>query len=327
VGTVVLLLYRYQKLRAQWVVALLTILCLLDMWTVNKRYLNNSMFVSKTVREEPMPKSSSIDHILQDQSLDYRVLNLASDTFNENETSFYVKSIGGYHAAKLRRYQELSDAYIRPEMARLGKAVSEAAGDMTMVNGDSIFPVLNMLNTKYFILPLQGGQTVPLGNPYSYGNAWFVDKLEYVDNANEELDRLGQLALRHEAVADKRFEEVLGKAVEQDTLSRVSITAYEPNQLTYEVNSGKGGVVVFSEIYYPGWTATVDGVEQPLGRVNYVLRALQVGPGKHEVVLSFFPKSIDRTETIAYAAYGVLAIILLFLAYRTYRRRQQLQKQ
>ena len=327
VGTVVLLLYRYQKLRAQWVVALLTILCLLDMWTVNKRYLNNSMFVSKTVREEPMPKSSSIDHILQDQSLDYRVLNLASDTFNENETSFYVKSIGGYHAAKLRRYQELSDAYIRPEMARLGKAVSEAAGDMTMVNGDSIFPVLNMLNTKYFILPLQGGQTVPLGNPYSYGNAWFVDKLEYVDNANEELDRLGQLALRHEAVADKRFEEVLGKAVEQDTLSRVNITAYEPNQLTYEVNSGKGGVVVFSEIYYPGWTAAVDGVEQPLGRVNYVLRALQVGPGKHEVVLSFFPKSIDRTETIAYAAYGVLAIILLFLAYRTYRRRQQLQKQ
>lgn len=264
---------------------------------------------------------------MQDQSLDYRVLNLASDTFNENETSFYVKSIGGYHAAKLRRYQELSDAYIRPEMARLGKAVSEAAGDMTMVNGDSIFPVLNMLNTKYFILPLQGGQTVPLGNPYSYGNAWFVDKLEYVDNANEELDRLGQLALRHEAVADKRFEEVLGKAVEQDTLSRVNITAYEPNQLTYEVNSGKGGVVVFSEIYYPGWTAAVDGVEQPLGRVNYVLRALQVGPGKHEVVLSFFPKSIDRTETIAYAAYGVLAIILLFLAYRTYRRRQQLQKQ
>jgi uncharacterized membrane protein YfhO len=118
----------------------------------------------------------------------------------------------------------------------------------------------------------------------------------------------------------------LGKAVEQDTLSRVSITAYEPNQLTYEVNSGKGGVVVFSEIYYPGWTATVDGVEQPLGRVNYVLRALKVTPGKHEVVLRFFPKSIDRTETIAYAAYGVLAIILFFLGYRAYRRRQLPQK-
>ena len=323
VGTGILLSVIYGKLKKEYAVGIILVLCLVDMWTVNKRYLNDSMFVSKTVREEPMPKSSTIDHILQDQSLDYRVLNLASDTFNENETSFYVKSIGGYHAAKLRRYQELSDAYIRPEMNGLGKAVSEAAGDMTLVNGDSIFPVLNMLNTKYFILPLQGGQTVPLNNPYTYGNAWFVDKLQYVDNANEELDMIGRLALRHEAVADKQFEEVLGKAVEQDTLSRVRITAYEPNQLTYEVNSGKGGVVVFSEIYYPGWTATVDGVEQPLGRVNYVLRALQITPGKHEVVLSFFPKSIDRTETVAYSAYGVLALILILLGYQAYRRRQR----
>ena len=191
---------------------------------------------------------------------------------------------------------------------------------MTQVNGDSIYPVLNMLNTKYFILPLQGGQTVPLNNPYSYGNAWFVDHVHYVDNANEELDMVGRLPLRHEAVADKKFEEQLGQSVVQDTLSRVTIKAYEPNQLTYEVNSGKGGVVVFSEIYYPGWTATVDGEEMPLGRVNYVLRALQVKPGKHEVVLSFFPKSIDRTESIAYTAYGLLLLILLMLAWISYRK-------
>ena len=278
------------------------------------------MFVSKTVREEPMPKSAAVDHILQDKSLDYRVLNLASSTFNENETSFYLKSIGGYHAAKLRRYQELIDAYISPEMNGVFKAVSNAAGDMTQVNGDSIYPVLNMLNTKYFILPLQGGQTVPLTNPYTYGNAWFVDHINYVDNANQEIEMLGHMALRHEAVADKKFEELLGQSVVQDTLSRVTITAYEPNQLTYEVNSGKGGVVVFSEIYYPGWTATVDGQEQPLGRVNYVLRALQVKPGKHEVVLSFFPKSIDRTETIAYMAYVLLLLILIALGWTAYRR-------
>ena len=133
---------------------------------------------------------------------------------------------------------------------------------------------------------------------------------------------VGKLPLRHEAVADKKFEEQLGQAVMQDTLSRVQITAYEPNKLTYEVNSGKGGVVVFSEIYYPGWVATVDGVEQPLGRVNYVLRALQVKPGKHEVVLSFFPKSIDRTEAIAYTAYVLLLLILLALAWRVYQRRR-----
>ena len=325
IGTACLLLYRYRKMKAQWMIAALTVLCLIDMWQVNKRYLNDGMFVSKTVREEPMPKTTAIDHILQDKSLDYRVLNLATSTFNENETSYYLKSIGGYHAAKLRRYQELIDAHISPEMNSVFKAVSEAAGDMTQVNGDSIYPVLNMLNTKYFILPLQGGQTVPLANPYTYGNAWIVDRIHYVNNANEELDMVGRLPLRHEAVADKKFEEQLGQAVLQDTLSRVTITAYEPNQLTYEVNSGKGGVVVFSEIYYPGWTATVDGEEQPLGRVNYVLRALQVKPGKHEVVLSFFPKSINRTETIAYTAYGLLLLILLALAWTAYRHRRRQQ--
>ena len=277
--------------------------------------------MSASVREEPIQKSAAVDHILQDKSLDYRVLNLASDTFNENETSFYLKSIGGYHAAKLRRYQELVEAHITPEIQRFSKAFGEAEGDMTRVNGDSIFPVLNMLNTKYFILPLQERQQVPVENPYTYGNAWLVDKVTYVDTANEELDALGTMNLRHEAVADKKFKEQLGEAVEQDTLSIVSIKAYEPNQLTYEVNSGKGGIVVFSEIYYPGWTATVDGVEQELGRVDYVLRALQVTPGKHEVVLSFFPKSIDRTETVAYVAYAVLVLILLYLVWCVVRKR------
>ena len=319
IGTAILLLYRYKKLRAGWATGLLIALCLVDMWQVNKRYLNDGMFVSKTVREEPMPKSASIDHILQDKSLDYRVLNLASDTFNENETSFYLKSIGGYHAAKLRRYQELITAYIHPEMNRLGHAVADAGGDMTKVNGDSICPVLNMLNTKYLILPLQGNQTVPLENPYTYGNAWFVDQIHYVDNANEELSMLGKLKIRHEAVADKKFEAQLGQTVRQDSVSIVRITAYEPNQLTYEVNSDKGGIIVFSEVYYPGWTATVDGEEVELGRVNYVLRALHVKPGKHEVVLSFFPKSIDRTETIAYVAYAVLLAIVLLLVWMNWR--------
>jgi hypothetical protein len=322
IGTGLLLALCYKKLRAEWAVVGMIALCLLDMWQINKRYLNDSMFVSKSVREAPMQKSEAIDHILQDKSLDYRVLNLASNTFNENETSFYLKSIGGYHAAKLRRYQELIDAHIQPEMSRLYGALSKAGGDMTQVNGDSIFPVLNMLNTKYFILPLQGGRSVPLENPYTYGNAWFVDKVNYVDNANQELDMTGKLPLRHEAVADKKFHEQLGEAVVQDTNSVVRITAYEPNKLTYNVNSGKGGIIVFSEIYYPGWIATVDGVEQPLGRVNYVLRALQVKPGKHEVVLSFFPKTIDRTETTAYVAYVVLLLIILYMIAVYVRRRK-----
>jgi hypothetical protein len=311
IGMALLMLYRFKKLNATYTVGAIAVLCLIDMWQVDKRYLYDDMFVEKSVREQPQQMTNTDKQILRDKSLDYRVLNMASNTFNENETSYYHKSIGGYHAAKLRRYAELTSQYISPEMQRSMQAIAQANGDMTKVNGDSIFPVLNMLNTKYFILPLQGGQTVPVQNPYTYGNGWYVSKLTYVDNANEELDMLGKMDIRHEAVADKKFQEQLGNAVEQDTNSIVKITAYEPNKLTYSVNSDKGGVIVFSEIYYPGWTATVDGQPAELGRVNYVLRALNVKAGSHKVELSFFPKSVDRTETIAYIAYGILLLAVL----------------
>ena len=321
IGTGILLLYKYGKLKANYMVGAILVLCLIDLWQVNKRYLNDEMFVPASEREAPQQKTQTDELILRDQSLDYRVLNLASNTFNENETSYYHKSIGGYHAAKLRRYQELIEAYIAPEMQSLTKAVAEAGGDMTQVNGDSICPVLNMLNTKYFIFPLEGGQTVPIQNPYVYGNAWFVDEIQYVENANDEIAALGKLALRHQAVADVKFKTQLGEATEQDTTSIVTITGYEPNRLTYDVNSGKGGVLVFSEIYYPGWTATVDGKPVELGRVDYVLRALQIQPGKHQVELSFFPKSVDMTETVAYTAFGVLLLVLVGIVLIEYRRR------
>ncbi len=321
IGTGILLLYKYGKLKANYMVGAILVLCLIDLWQVNKRYLNDEMFVPASEREAPQQKTQTDELILRDQSLDYRVLNLASNTFNENETSYYHKSIGGYHAAKLRRYQELIEAYIAPEMQSLTKAVAEAGGDMTQVNGDNICPVLNMLNTKYFIFPLEGGQTVPIQNPYVYGNAWFVDEIQYVENANDEIAALGKLALRHQAVADVKFKTQLGEATEQDTTSIVTITGYEPNRLTYDVNSGKGGVLVFSEIYYPGWTATVDGKPVELGRVDYVLRALQIQPGKHQVELSFFPKSVDMTETVAYTAFGVLLLVLVGIVLIEYRRR------
>lgn len=311
IGTFLLLLYRANKLKKSVFVGLVIVLCLVDMWQVNKRYLNDGMFVEKSVRDNPIEMTPTDQQILQTKELDYRVLNLATSTFNENETSYFHKSIGGYHPAKLRRYQEMIETYIAPEMEKLMKSIVEAQGDMTKLNGDSISPVLNMLNTKFFIMPLQGGQTVPLKNPYAFGNAWFVDKVTYVNNANEELEMLGKLNLRAEAVADKKFRDVLGSSCEQDHHAQVTMKTYEPNQLTYEVESAKGGVLVFSENYYPEWTATVDGKEVPVGRVNYILRAIQVKPGKHQVVLSFFPKSVDRTETVAYIAFALLVICIL----------------
>ena len=326
VGTGILLAFMYGKLKKEWAIGIILVLCLVDLWTVNKRYLNDEMFVPKSEREAPQQKTQTDELILRDQTLDYRVLNLASNTFNENETSYYHKSIGGYHAAKLRRYQEMIEQYINPEMQALFGAVSEAAGDMTQVNGDSICPVLNMLNTRYFIFPLEGGQTVPIQNPYAYGNAWFVDKLDYVNNANEEMAAVGKIDLRHQAVADMKFKAQLGEAVEQDTASVVTITSYEPNCLTYDVNSGKGGVLVFSEIYYPDWTATVDGQPVELGRVDYLLRAIQIQPGKHQVELSFFPKSVSTTETIAYVAIVLLILTLLGTIFLEYKNRKKLAR-
>ncbi len=311
IGVGILLACYVGKLKREWAIGLMLVLCLADLWQVNKRYLNDEMFVPKSEREQPQQLSQTDEQILKDKSLDYRVLNLSTNTFNENETSYYHKSIGGYHAAKLRRYQEMIEQYIQPEMQALYSGVASAAGDMTKVNGDSIWPVLNMLNTKYLIFPLQDGMTVPMQNPYAYGNAWLVDKLQYAKNANEEIRAVGQLELRHEAVADERFRSVLGETQVQDTVSLVTIKSYEPNELKYDVQSGKGGVVVFSEIYYPGWTATVDGQPAELGRVNYILRALNVTPGKHEVVLTFKPRTVVTTETIAYIALVVLLLTFL----------------
>ena len=310
IGFATLFVYKMKKLGAPVAIAIITLLCLVDMWQVNKRYLYDDMFVSNTIREAPQEETQTDRQILQDKSLDYRVLNFASNTFNENETSYYHKSIGGYHPAKLRRYQEMIDQYIAPEMQKTMNAIVNAQGDMSQVKGDSVCPVLNMLNTKYFIMPLQGGNTTPLHNPGAMGNAWMVSKVEYVDNANKEIEAVGSIDLHTTAVADQSFKDALGESCQQDSSSTVSLTKYEPNALEYTVDSKNGGVVVFSEIYYPGWTATVDGQDVEVGRVNYILRAVSVKGGQHKVVLEFKPKSIDTTEAIAYSAFAILVLLI-----------------
>ena len=325
IGTLCLLLFKAKKLSAVYMVGALAVLCLIDLWQVDKRYLNNDMFVHKSVREAPL-RMTDADRLILDDKTDFgnfRVLNFASDTFNENETSYFHNSIGGYHAAKLRRYQDMIDAYIAPEMKKLMPAVADAGGDMSRVNGDSLFPVLNMLNARYFILPLQSGQTVPVQNPYVHGPAWFVDKITYVDNANQEIERVGKIDLRHEAVADKRFEPQLKTASKQTGTSLVKLTSYLSDRLTYDISSTNGGVVVFSEVYYPGWKATVDGRPAELGRVNYLLRAVNVAPGKHTVELTFHPKSVTVTETVAYVGYVILLLLIAFGVYMGYKKKKE----
>lgn len=315
IGVAMLLLFKAQKIKAIYLIIGISALCLIDLWQVDKRYLNDEMFVPKSERDTPQQATATDLQILKDKSLSYRVLNFASGAFNENNTSYFHKSIGGYHPAKLRRYQEMIDKYIAPEMQTAMQAIANKGGVMSEVDGRKLFPILNMLNAKYFIVPLQGNATTSIQNPYAQGNGWFVDKLTYVADANAEYAGVGKIDVSHEAVADKKFEPILGQTQTNDSTASVVLTKYEPNNMTYTVNSTKGGVVVFSEVYYPGWTATIDGQPAELGRVNYILRALNVKAGKHEVVLDFHPTSISTTETIAYAALIVLLLAICVAIY------------
>ena len=329
IGAVLLMLHRARKLKAVPLVALLAVLCLADLWPVNKRYLNDAMFKPRRERQQIRPLTPADRQILADKDIYYRVLNLNGNVFNENETSYYHKSVGGYHAAKLRRYQELIEAYISPQQRAVRQAIGDAAGDLTQVNGDSLWNVLNMLNTKYFLMAnsQEPDKSFALQNPYTMGNAWFVDEVRYVDNANQELDGLRGTDLRRVAVADKQFEAVLGQAAAKDSTAAVVLNSYEPNELKYTVSTpsapAAGSILVFSEIYYPGWEATIDGQPAELGRVDYVLRALRIGPGQHEVVLRFEPKSLDTTEALAYAALAVMALLVIALIVKQYKNKKK----
>lgn len=320
IGFALLMAFRFRKLPGKYMIVALAVLCLIDLWQVDKRYLNDGMFVPRSERENPHQPTAADAKILQDRSLNYRVLNFAVSTFNDNETSYFHKSVGGYHPAKLRRYQEMIDAYIAPQMQAAMGEISTKGGDMQKVDGRKVFPVLNMLNTKYFILPLQGGTTVALQNPYAQGNAWFVNKIVYVGDANAEYAQVAKINLQTEAVADKKFESALGQAITNDSTATVRLTSYQPNNLRYTVDSKNGGIVVFSEIYYPGWTATVDGTPTPIARVNYILRALTVKSGKHTVVFDFHPSSIRTTEIIAYISLVLLLLAIVGTVYVEFRK-------
>ena len=324
IGCSLLWLYASGKLRSSLTIAGITILCLADMWGVNKRYLNDAQFVPHSIRTETFTKTNTDELILQDTSLDYRVLNFATSTFDDNNTSYWHKSVGGYHPAKLRRYQEMIEHHISPEMQAAYKAIATAGGEMDSVDANK-FRILNMLNTKYFIFPAgQQRQTVPILNPHAYGNAWFVNKVQYVNNANEEIDALDSIIPTKTAVVDARFKDVLKGATEsyKDSLSSIRLTSYAPNRLTYETNNAQDGIAVFSEIYYPdGWHVTIDGQPAELARADYILRTMYVPAGQHTIEMRFDPTSLHVTEGIAYGALALLVIgiiVAVLIAKRKY---------
>ncbi len=279
--------YTQGKLKTAYFVPILGVLILVDMWGVDKRYFNDDHFVTEKADKNYFAMQPWEKQLAQDKDPNYRVLNLTANTFNDARTSYRHKSIGGYHAAKLRRYQDLIEAHIsKNNMA-----------------------VLNMLNTKYFIT-----QQGVMQNPEAMGNAWFVDTVQFVSTPNEESAALWNINIRTTAVADKQFENVL--AATSAGAGHIQLTSYAPNRLTYQASTNAAKVAVFSEIYYPhGWHAYIDGQEVELGRVNYVLRALNVPAGEHTITMEFIPEAM-RLDGLSMAC--VILIILLAIGSLTY---------
>ncbi|MDP4278585.1 MAG: YfhO family protein [Bacteroidota bacterium] len=282
-------MYQAKKMGKGLFLSFVCVLVLADMWSVDKRYLNDSNFVRKQDTRIPFEPTAADKQIMQDKTLGYRVLNLTVSPFQDASTSYYHRSVGGYHAAKLRRYQDIIDRYFA-----------------TSIN----MPVLDMLNARYVIVPDQNKQPVVQQNPGALGAAWFVGGFRVVNNADEEITAIGTMNPANELVVDKRFESQLaGKKFVKDTTSTIKLISYAPNKLSYQTNTTKEQLAVFSEIYYAdGWQATIDGKEVPHFRANYILRAMVVPAGKHTIEFRFEPKSFYRSETIS-----VIAAVVLFL--------------
>lgn len=313
----------------------LTLLIAADMWTVDKRFCNDSLFVSPKDRDKAFKMQPYEEELLQDKS-HFRVLNLATNTFNEARTSYYLKSIGGYSAAKLRRYQDLIDVHIAPEMNPLMQTISQTYGFQLPCNADSIFPVLNMLNMKYAIVSLQNGQQMPVENPYAMGNCWFVNDLQVVDNANDEIAAIGKINLRNMAVIDKSFAGKLNvdipdiaplMAYNED---KIELTRYAPNRLDYLAQNEQNKIAVFSEIYYPhGWKLYLldkDGnpdVELPIARADYMLRAAVIPAGTHTLAMIFDPDSVHKGNILSMVCFALFALTgCAVIGINIYRRKK-----
>lgn len=283
----------FKKIKKEYALASLILFVLVDMWGVDRRYINNENFVRKSQMTNPYEASPQDEMILKDTDPNYRVLNLTTNTFNDASTSYFHKSIGGYHGAKLRRYQELIDNQI----------------------SKNNMEVLNMLNTKYLIMKGQDGQPFVQINPKALGNAWFVKAYKLVANADSEMAAMNKFNPADTAIIDKSFESQLKSFTPgHDSLATIKLTQYQPNHLIYEYQSSHPEMAVFSEIYYDkGWDAFLDGKQLPYFRTDFVLRGMILPEGKHKLEYIFEPKSYATGEKIALASSILLILLVLGL--------------
>ena len=298
-----------KKLQTKYAITLFGLLVLIDLWGVDKRYVNSDSFVTKSANKVPYPKTQAFNMILQDKALDYRVFNLSVSPFNDASTSYYMNSIGGYHGAKMGRYQELIEHQISKNNIQ----------------------VLNMLNTKYFIIPDRNNNNQPVVqmNPGALGNAWFVNGYKLVANADSEIDALTQFNPASIAIVDKRFKKfVAGFKYQKDSTANIKLIEYKPNHLTYNFISKVPQLTVFSEIYYPkGWQAFIDGKPVDHFRVDYVLRAMLIPAGNHKIEFDFHPKGYYTGNKVALASSILLVLMALGILFAEFRPKKKKEEE
>lgn len=301
-----LLLWHLGKIRRELFTGLLALVILADLWTIDKRYLNESNFVTKRESTSIFQPTPADQEILKDVALSYRVLNL-QNPWAESRTSYFHKSMGGYHAAKLRRYQEMIEHHFTPEIERM---ITSLQNEQSQDNAFSSLSALNMMNAKYIIYDLN---SPPIQNNFALGNAWFVNEYEMVPDADNEIEALNGLDPSQKAVVDQRFNEHLqGKSFIPDSSAYIRLTEYQPNYLKYEYSASSDQLAVFSEIYYPdGWHAYIDGEKQPHFRANYILRSMVLPAGSHTVEFRFRPASFYTGNKISLAGSAILILLIL----------------
>ena len=309
-AAVPLFLYVKGKLKAVPAFAVLAALILVDMFPIDKRYLNNDNFIDKAKFDKPFVASPANQYILNDKTLSYRVADITRDMFNDASTCYFHKSIGGYSGAKLRRYQDVITQYLGPGLNRLRSA--KTAEDMARQLAQQ--EVLNMLNTKYIIF---NPQSQPFENPFAYGNAWMVNDVQIANTPNDEFNALATSDLHRTAIIGKEFEQEVASYRPQAEDGSITLTDYKPNQLTYSFSANEDKLVVFSEIWTSkGWTMQIDGQESPLLRANYLLRAAMVPAGQHEIVMRYEPKIwkvggvVSLVSSLAIILFAIATIVL-----------------
>lgn len=306
------------KLKVQYVYILLAVLVIVDLWVVDKRYLNESNFVAKRKTNAITQPSEADKFILQDKN-EFRVLDISVDIFNDAKPSYFHKNIGGYSAVKLSRYQELIEHYLADDIQKLLQGLNTSRTQQQLDSVLNNVEILNMLNMKYLIYDVK---SEPIINPFGNKNAWFVSSARIAENADQEMEWLGEIKTKEELVVDEKYASLLTEIQQRDSNATISLTSYEPNHLKYQYDSRTNQIAVFSEIYYDkGWNAYVDGQKVPYFRANYLLRAMSLKPGSYEIEFKFEPQVYKTGNMIAYVSSGLF--ILLFVGSLIYRMKMR----